>query len=875
MPIDEARRNDEVIALADGQTLRWIDELLGIENADAKVRDIKNQISEIRRQPNSLQNKRQIKKLYTQLDELQFKPDYLCLIMDRKSDYRRACRGFTINGVGYKRLLGTNGGIKNSTIVFVSERVWSELRRRIDNDRDMSKSLVTAKLEAYKALVCSASTPVSWPRGIAVVPDAITEFKSDVIFLTDEGVDEPLMEHRNDEVITLDASDGCGIMLPSLADRWSKELGLDYMVSGLNTRCSFEKGMVFTFDFLDFAENIAGSYIIKDVWGNDVDLREVELILTESMLKLWSSYDSCDDYISKSIANGYTFSVTKTCPNELEHERTTNYQFIQVFDLDDDDIDELIAPTIQEMHEVIGGDWVKAVLFLKGSGLNASNIGSLESDYAKAIMADQRMLNDPFIQNAVYQLIRNRINQAKVGVIKVHGNYSMISGDPYLLCQSMFGLEKTGLLKAGEIYNQYWRGYDELVCFRAPMSCANNVRSVIPVDNDETNHWYQYMKTCTIFNSWDTASAALNGADYDGDLVMLTDNPVLVRKAPKLPALMCVQRKAVASIPTEADFIKSNMDSFGNDIGSTTNKITSMYAVRSNYPADSEEYRVLSYRIQCGQLFQQNAIDKAKGIVSKPMPKHWYDTHNLDGTDLRIVAAKKPYFMKYIYPDLARDHSIFVKSTDRKAMRLYGLSVLELHQLEHPTEEQQSFITYMERLNPVDCSPCVVNKICWRFEDEFDCYISKHSKPVAFDYTIMKSNTPYSVSHKREIARLYKAYLQDSVDYSIQSGQKRVSRDDAAARLISKNRQFRTECSKICPNRYALCDILLDLCYTKSSSKQFVWSMCGSDIVDNLLANNGNTILYPTLDDNGSVVYGGKRFRIDRYREEDIYDCVK
>ena len=609
MPIEEARRNDEVIALADGQTLRWIDELLGIEDADAKAREVKAQIAEIRKQPNSIQNKRRIKKLYNDLDDLQFKPDYLCLIMDRNSDYRRAVKGFTINGTPYKRLLGTNGGIKNSTIVFVSERVWDELRRRIDNDRDMSKSLVTAKLEAYKALVCSASIPVSWPRGIAVVPDAITEFTSDIIYLTDENVDEPLMEYKKDEPIKVDASDGFGIMLPSLAERWSAELGLSYIMSGCNTRVAFEKGMVFTFDFLDFAENVAGSYIIKDVWGNDVDLRDVELVLTESMLKLWDSYNSCDDYLAKTMANGYTFSVTKTCPEELENERTTNYQFIQCYDLDDNDIEELIAPTIQELHDVISGDWAKTVLFLKGSGLNASNVRFLENDYAKAIMADQRMLDDPFIQNSVYQLIKNRINQAKVGVIKVHGNYSMVSGDPYLLCQSMFGLEKTGLLKAGEVYNQYWRGAEELACFRAPMSCANNVRSVVPVDNDETNHWYQYMKTCTIFNGWDTATAALNGCDFDGDLVMLTDNPVLVRKAPKLPALMCVQRKAEAVIPTEDDFIQSNINSFGNEIGSITNRITSMYSVRSNFDISSDEYRQITYRIQCGQLYQQNAMN--------------------------------------------------------------------------------------------------------------------------------------------------------------------------------------------------------------------------------------------------------------------------
>jgi hypothetical protein len=116
------------------------------------------------------------------------------------------------------------------------------------------------------------------------------------------------------------------------------------------------------------------------------------------------------------------------------------------------------------------------------------------------------------------------------------------------------------------------------------------------------------MTACTIFNSWDTAAIALNGMDFDGDLVMLTDNKILVEKLRPYPALMCVQRKAGKKIPTEDDFIRANIESFGNDIGRTTNWITSMFEVRSKFKKGSREYETLSYRIQCGQLYQQNAI---------------------------------------------------------------------------------------------------------------------------------------------------------------------------------------------------------------------------------------------------------------------------
>lgn len=875
LPIEEARRNDEVISLADSQVLRWIDELNGLTDADAKARDIKSEIKRLRKESNSVQNRRAIKQLYTQLDTLQYKPDYMCLIIDKEKDYHRACRGFTINGIKYKRLLGTNGGIKNSTIVFVSERHAEELRRRIENGRNLDKELVTAKLEAYKALTCSASIPVSLPNGILVVNDCNTRFKSDIVYLSDECSGEPLMEERKDEEIEIDASDGYGLMCPALAARWSEELGLDYIVSGVNTRFSFEKGMAFTFDFHDFADKIAhGKYIVKDAWGNDVDIRQVELVLTTSMVKLWDSYESCDDYIQNSLRNGYTFGIAKTCPKELEKERNLNYQFIQSYDLDDNDIDELITPTMNEIKDVLHGDWRKTVLFLKGAGLNETNINVIDDDFIKAIMIDPRMVDDPFIQSTVYQLIRNRINEAKVGVLKVHGNYSIVSGDPFSLCQSIFGLEVTGLLKAGEIYNRYWAdsGAEYLACYRAPMTCHNNIRLVTPINSDEARYWYSYMTTCTVFNSWDTAAPALNGMDFDGDLVMLTDNKVLVRKLNPQPALMCAQRKADKKISTDEDFIRSNIESFGNDIGQTTNWITSMFEVQSHFEKDSREYKILAYRIQCGQLYQQNAIDKAKGIICKPMPKTWHDRHAANKIDdetersfyRSIVADRKPYFMRYIYPALMKQYNTYIKNTDRNALREFQMTVSEMKKIpcEKLTDRQKDFLRYFDYRMPVGIGDCVMNKICRRFEDEFDGYISKHNTSVKFDYAIMRSNADYSRSQFNAVKKLYEDFNKRLRNYAIFADYERVDECDSYKEMSIMNDEFRKECSIICQNKDSLCNIILDICYTKNFTKRFAWSMCGKDIIHNLLSKNNHTISFPVIDKNGDIYYCGERFSV-------------
>lgn len=874
-----------MISLADSQVLRWLDELNGIEDAEIRAREIKTEIRMLRKEPNSVKSRKRIKTLYEQLDAVQFKPDYLCVIIDREKDYRRACNGFSINGIEYQRLLGTNGGVKNETIVFISNRHADEIKRRIDNGRDLEKELVPAKLEAYKALTCSASIPVSMPNGVLVVNDCETEFLSDIIYLNDENDGEPLMEERKQVPIKLDESDGYGLMLPSLSKRWSEELGLDYMVSGVNTRFSWEKGMVFTFDFVDFAEKVADSYIVKDAWGNDVDVRTVELILTTSMLKLWDSYESSDTYIENCLSNGYTFGIAKACPKELEQERTLNYQFIQSYDFSDDDIEQLIKPTMDEIKDVLYADVAKTILFLKGVGLNENNIGRLDNDYAKALMVDPRMIDDPYVQNAVYQMIKNRINEAKVGVLNVHGNYSIVCGDPYALCQSVFGLPVTGLLSAGEIYNKYWcdQGSERLACYRAPMTCHNNIRLVHPHRSDDASYWYQYMTTCTLFNAWDPAAHALNGMDKDGDLVMLTDNAVLVNNLKELPALMCVQRKAQKKIVCEEDAIQSNIDSFGDDIGKTTNWITSMFDVQAQFDKDSDEYKELDYRIKCGQLFQQNAIDKAKGIIAKPMPKEWHNRHSVNTIEdadkrrfyLKLVADKKPYFMRLIYPALMKQYNTYIKNTNKNAMREFQMSVDELLALpsEELTSRQRDFLRYYHSRMPVGDNDCVMNRICRRFENEFDSYLGRHNAGIAFDYTIMKSGTAYSKKQYNAILKLYESYNKRLRSYAVFANYERVDEYDTFSRMYEMKTEFIEECTKICQNKFALCDIVLDICYKRSSTKRFAWEICGEEIIHNLLVRNNGEITYPTLDNNGDIFFAGNRFSIVKQRlEEDIWE---
>lgn len=609
--LHDARMQEEVVAISDSQMLRWIDELNGIVDADKYAKRIRRQIKLARRCENSPTVAKEVKRLYEELDAILYKKDYVCVVMDNKKDYRRAVQGFTINGIHFTRLLGTAGGIKTSTIVFVNEELAPILRERIDNGRDKTKELVPAKFEAYRALTCSGSTPVSMPNGVVVVDDCNVVFKATVARLSDECDGEPIMAVEENADVDLCANDGFGLMLPSLAERWSGELGLKYVAGGMNTRFSWEKGMVFAFDFLEFADTVAGTRIIKDAWGDERDLSGVELILTVSQVKLWDSYQNMEQYLACCADNHYTFAVTKTSPRRLDNQRSLNYQFVQSYELSDDQIKELVAPTIAEVRDIMGCDWRKAALYLGATEIETYDDVKEMDPAAAALLINPDMMDDAYIRGRIRKMIKKRIEDAKIGVISVAGNYSILSGDPYALCQSIFGMEVTGLLRGGELYSKYWldRGVERVVGFRAPMSSHNNIVVLDVCGREDVRHWYQHITTCTILSAWDTTCHALNGADFDGDLIFTTNNKILLENHRKTLPLLCVQRKAQKVIPTEENIIESNIAGFGDDIGAITNRITSMYDVQAAYEPGTREYDTLAYRIQCGQLFQQNAIN--------------------------------------------------------------------------------------------------------------------------------------------------------------------------------------------------------------------------------------------------------------------------
>lgn len=532
----------------------------------------------------------------------------LAVEISKKKDYARATspKGIYVNGFNFQWFVGTTGGLKNETILFVRSDLLGELDKRCECGRKKDYKLVPAKYEAYKSLTCSASLEIVEPRDVLVVSDCFVDFYDSVINIDDTNNDEPEVTILENILLKNNGSDGLNLCTPEYMQRVAEKFKLDYIPAGGCLRNAWLKGMLYVFDILDFAEKIAHTYEVKDIWGHIHDIRNVDMIITESSLKIWDNYDSWEDYHSNYIKNGYRFAMTKVTPKVLDDVREINYQYLQSYELTDEDIKELAKPTVDWLKQSLTGDYEQTLKFLGISEKTKSN------DYAQALYLNPEMMKDPYVIDRINKMIKKKINNAKIGKLLVNGNYQLVSGDPYALMQHVFGLEVTGLLEAKEVYSKYWNDKEdaeELVCFRSPMTSHNNIRKMKRINNDTVNYWYRHMDTIFIINNKDTFCMAMNGCDFDGDAIYSTNNKVLLRKYVELLAIQCVQRKAQKQIVTRSMIKKSNYKGLGNGVGKITNDVSSMIDILFGLQKGTIEYEILNKRILCGQLFQQNELD--------------------------------------------------------------------------------------------------------------------------------------------------------------------------------------------------------------------------------------------------------------------------
>lgn len=446
----------------------------------------------------SSQTLRKIREVCNYSNEEKFIKEYLSIKVENKSHYRYIKKhGIIINNHKYVRFGCSAGNARSEVVFMIQESIYDKIHQIMLCDVQKFK-MVPAKFTTYYTLNSSSTYPIREPR-VVVLPDYVETISHVFDWINPDRTIETKMLNIDD----YPPFDGQGLVDIEFAEKIAEDIELDYVPSAYVVRNTFIKGGLLTMDFKKFAKEIAGKEeLIADLWGKAYNINDVDMILTESQFKLWKGYSSWDDYVIASHKYGLSWGITKFTHKRDETHAFTNYQFLQVLGLDDEQIKGLCKPTLDWIDDILGGDVMKSILYMGGID-SEIEIDRVHDNSLLSLIYNNELIQDTYIQTKIIRSINKKIRQAYSGKLIVDGNFSHMGSDPYALLEYAFGIEVKGLLKDKEHYNGFWndRGVKKVSACRSPLTHYSEVNELNCIQNESTEDWYQYLHHCvTIYN---------------------------------------------------------------------------------------------------------------------------------------------------------------------------------------------------------------------------------------------------------------------------------------------------------------------------------------------------------------------------------------
>lgn len=941
MTFPQALKSGCVISLADSQMLKTIRE---VTNHQVDYGQLEFWITEKNRLKKSkTKNKDRKKQIYKTLQQLNtniyntmYIPEYISVVMDNKKHYAYIyANGFYFNGIHYSRFSCSASQARVSTVIFIRTDIKEKCKMKLDNGRDLTMPLAPSKYNAYFGLYSSAIKEVTTPR-FCIVKDCEETRPVDVDFVTEtDPKEDDYIEPRTINV-KFNLFDGSGLISPEMAEQWGKDLSLDYTPCQFCVRWSFTKGMVNEFDFRAFCEtevpeseqeawfdelydnglleeleNRTGKeyfcedvrYLVTDVYDKLVDLRDIDVILSESQVKLWNAWKSQEDFERCCSENHIVFGVTRPSPKEDKKVLMTNYQFLQTLKMNDEDIEALCKDTIDYIQKVSLGsdtghqmDIYYTLLFMLGENLSYDSVKaylkSSDNYWLKSLFVDHSLIYDKYSKEKIRDCIVRRIEQACLGKILVPGNFQCIVPDNYAYMQWITRQKVVGLLKAGEGFCQFWNEQDvkKVDCMRSPLTHFSEHGIDSLVDNEFTKKWFKYSYSGYICNIHDAFTMVHAGSDFDFDILATTSAPQFINCAwPNQRVVTYDAPKPTKILFTEDDLYRLDTFSFGNDIGSTTNCGSVFIALLPLFDKDSKEYQTLWQRIKNICCAQSKVIDRTKiGKEVKTINTMWKTWQKITDEDTpevaekkkfenSILADRKPYFMIYKYPDLKKEFNTYKKEKEIICKREFGIGLSELLSIpdEDLTEQQRVFkFLFYKRLNIVD-SPCEMNRLCHYIESVDFNIRQKVKTSQDFDCTVLMSDTAeFNDKTYASISRAIKSFLSEQEESRKLSRSKSGRSGVAFSNKVYNQKEMQMEYLKnqlslACPNEEELTNYMVQYFYTekKTSNKGILWSICGPQLFKNVRSKH-HTIYFPEKTEDNRT--GDLTFLYENYSIEEM-----
>ena len=871
---EEAKKKGYVVSIGDNQVLKFIRDIkcIDFEKQKKKIEELYKKRNDLKSLPKDKDNSKKIYEYQKKINDLLYIPDVIFVHANTtKKDYKYVAKNyFTLNNIVFKRLCAGAGQLRRNTVLFVNEELYDELEKIMMCGLDKKRigEINLAKFSAYYSLYSSSTNYIRTPR-VCVMPDYELELKDqEVEWIYKKDNSERDIESRTIN-IKQNVFDGSGLVSLEMAEKWNEDLGItDYKPSSYIVRSAWIKGLCVVFDWKRYAREIAKKEIITDVWGNDKHIDDIDVILSVSQFKMWKKYDNWEEYLKYHEEYGHIWGCSRVNKKKDNHLSTLNYQYIQSNSFTPETIKKLADFSIDWIKDVCLGDRIYVLLYLLGCHESDMDIKDIENktgmNIVKGLMYCEDLLNDRYVKSRIYKSIEKKINQIKIGKLLVEGSYEFAIVDPYLYCEYIFDAkEKKGLLQSGQIWQKRWvdKGSKEVAVMRSPLVSPHE-NNILQVYSDEKcEDWYSPLTSGVILNGWDTTLMRASDGDVDGDLLMTTDNKLLVNSVDRnLKPITYDASMTKSQTITYNKLVDMDTRSFNTKIGFITNLATTFICLRESFEKDSREYAELTKRINLLRFHQGSAIDAGKGNLYIAPPSHWSRREKFDWDNdseeekqrkyyiNKLLGNKKSYFMCYIYPSLMKQFKQHKESSKRICRAMLGCKMDQVFKKKDKTKEEKKFLRNYYRYLPALVNKSIMNQLCWYVEDiDFDLKFFKNGKDDDFDYRILMNDNiivDKNSSTFKKILNIMKKYHhiyemntheRNSLieDYNVQYEEFEDDIDEEYSILF---REIENELFAVCSNRYELCNYVIYIMYNnfKNKSKAIMWNICGKEIVNNL-----------------------------------------
>ena len=514
----------------------------------------------------------------------------------------------------YKMLYRSTGKAKKGSCMFICDRLYDKAIKFLRMGLKLPKeNAPIVEMSAYSSLIASSivDTIRINPKNILILKDIDSFFSTNVISVETDEYKHCIAIPKENYQLKNTMFDGQGLIDESIFPKW----GEGYILLRhhmCKMACFKTKIQKFFKDYYGDNYNIA---TVKDMFGNDHYVKDIELITTDNAMK-WLKFDVSYDYwCNKVYENGCQFGIVKTAhKSKLGDVQKMSYQMINTLDID---IMPNVVQKSVEYIEQLKGDNEVFLQYLRDNK-NFSN------DYEVLVaLCEQNMdfTRSEYFRNRKRKIIESYVKNFKFGKVIQDADNLVFVGSPYAMLlytvgedvenDSTFNQEKDAV----QCFTQRFDDGEYLACFRSPHNSQHNISHLHNVYSEEYFKYFDFGRQIIALNTLHTdIQDRLNGCDFDSDSGYITNQKNIVECA----------KNCYLNYPTIVNNIPKDKNKYDNTllshaivdnklaqaqmaIGSSSN--LAQVSITYSYNFDDQKYKdyvcILS-------VLAQVAIDNAK-----------------------------------------------------------------------------------------------------------------------------------------------------------------------------------------------------------------------------------------------------------------------